>query len=178
MVGRYRIYVLLCLAALLVWANTRAPGTSEVVGPTERSASLVSAGTGRQQSHGQDVFPAGQPRALLEPAERDPFATLVPKPDVAALQLPIPPAPQIAVTQRPAPPPLDMRFTGRMTAPDGTQIVFVAFGDMNLSITAGQTLPNGYRVDAIGERLVELSYPPLSTTARLDLPESPKYEIR
>ena len=178
MVARYRIYVLLCVAAFLAWVNLRGPGTYEVVKLTERSALLVSASAGGQQDNDQDAFPTEKLRAMLEPAERNPFASVVLKPVVAALQVQLPPPAQMAVTQRPAPPPLEMRFAGRMTAPDGTQVVYVAFGDVNLLITAGQTLPNGYRVDAIGARLVELSYPPLSTTARLDLPESPTYEIR
>ena len=71
-----------------------------------------------------------------------------------------------------------MTFAGRMTAPDGNQMVYVTYGDASISLAAGQTLPNGYRVEAITARAVQLSYPPLNTTARIDLPEPPKYEIR
>ena len=75
-------------------------------------------------------------------------------------------------------PPVNLRYTGRMTAPDGSLVVYAAFGETSLALTTGQSLPNGYRVEAITARAVELSYPPLNTTARLDLPEPPKYEIR
>jgi hypothetical protein len=75
-------------------------------------------------------------------------------------------------------PPVNMVFAGRMTAPDGTLNVYVVFGENTLAITAGQILPNGYRVDAISARAVELRYPQLNTTTRLDLPELPKFETR
>ena len=65
-----------------------------------------------------------------------------------------------------------------MTAPDGTQLVYVNAGDASLTLVAGQNLPNGYRVESITAQAIELSYPPLNTTARLDLPAPPKYEIR
>jgi hypothetical protein len=81
-------------------------------------------------------------------------------------------------TPVPTAPVLDLRFAGRMTAPDGGLLVFATLGDLPITLFVGQSLPNGYRVDRISERVVELSYPALGTTARLDLPEPPKYEIR
>lgn len=105
---------------------------------------------------------------------RDPFAALAPPAPVVAIKKPAPEAAPPA----PAPPPLNLRFTGRMTAPDGSQIIFVAFGETPMSLSLGQTLPNGYKVHAIHERAVELNYLPLNFTARLDLPDPPRYEIR
>jgi hypothetical protein len=75
-------------------------------------------------------------------------------------------------------PPLNLSYAGRMTTPDGRQVVYVTYGETSMTIAAGQSLPNGYRVEAITPRAVEFTYAPLNTTARLELPESPKYEIR
>jgi hypothetical protein len=75
-------------------------------------------------------------------------------------------------------PPLGLRYAGRMTTPEGQQVVYVALGDTSLTLAIGQNLPNGYRVDAITPSAVEFTYPPLNTTARLELPEPPRYEIR
>jgi hypothetical protein len=101
-----------------------------------------------------------------------------PPPPVLAKQtqavLPI----QIAPLAPPTPPAVNLTFAGRMSAPDGSQVIYVAYGDTPLAISVGQTLPNGYRVDAITARAVELSYAPLNTTARFDLPAPPNYEIR
>ncbi|WP_036838125.1 hypothetical protein [Polaromonas sp. CF318] len=109
----------------------------------------------------------------MEAASRDPFALVAPPaPAVIA------PKPVQAAPPPPSPPPLNLRFTGRMTAPDGSQIVFVAVGDTTLSLSVGQTLPNGYRVNAIHDRAVELSYLPMNFNTRFDLPAPPTYEIR
>lgn len=119
-------------------------------------------------------LPVQLERPALEPASRDPFAALAALAPVIALKKPVP----AAAPPAPSPPALNLRFTGRMTAPDGSQIIFVAFGETPMSLALGQTLPNGYKVHAIHERAVELNYLPLNFTARLDLPDPPRYEIR
>lgn len=119
-------------------------------------------------------LPTHLERPMLEPAGRNPFeAIAVPVPVPAVIKK----AP-VAAPPAPSAPPLNLRFTGKMTTPDGRQIVFVAFGETPMSLSLGQTLPNGYKVQAIHERSVELNYLPLNFTARLDLPEPPQYEIR
>jgi hypothetical protein len=112
-------------------------------------------------------------RPILEAASRDPFA-------IVAAPVPVIAAPKLvqAAPPPPSPPPLNLQFTGRMTAPDGSQVIFVALGDTTLSLSVGQTLPNGYRVNAIHERSVEFSYVPMNFNTRLDLPAPPTYEIR
>lgn len=65
-----------------------------------------------------------------------------------------------------------------MTAPDGSRFIFAAQGDSHVTLSVGQILPNGYRVVAIAGRVVELIYPDLNTTARLEFPEPPPHEIR
>jgi len=120
------------------------------------------------------ALPAQLERPLLVPADRNPFAaTVVPLPIIAAPK-------KITATTPPAPsaPALNLKFTGKMTAPDGTQLVFVAFGETPMSLSPGQILPNGYKVLAINDRSIELNYLPLNFSTRFDLPEPPRHEIR
>ena len=65
-----------------------------------------------------------------------------------------------------------------MTRPDGAQTIYASFGETPVVLTTAQVLPNGYRVVAIKDRVVEFTYPPLNTSAKLDLLEPPRYEIR
>jgi hypothetical protein len=125
-------------------------------------------------------------RGPLETAARDPFSALVSvvkSPKLTKVVLPtvvtpLPnPAPVFAAAV-PSAPILNLRFTGRMVSPDGQQIVFAALADEPVTLSVGLILSNGYRVDSITERAVQLTYTALGTTERLDLPEPPKYEIR
>ena len=123
-------------------------------------------------------------RENLEPAKRDPFlgeevitpSLAIKKPSIPMVALPIitpplPPPPALA-------PALNLRFVGRMTGPDGIETVYASLGDVPVTLTLGLSLSNGYRVEAIKERVVEMRYIPLDTTARLELPEPSKYDIR
>jgi hypothetical protein len=126
-------------------------------------------------------------RDKLEPASRDPFSLVIqvmastPQKQVTktvTIAAPTPmPAPVIAMPV-PTPPQLNLRFTGRMTTPDGQQLIFATLAETPITLSVGQTLSNGYKVDGITDKSVQLSYPPLGTTAQLVLPEPPKYEIR
>lgn len=93
-------------------------------------------------------------------------------PTVQAPVLPPPPPPA------PVAPALDLRFTGRMTGPDGKVSVFAQSGNDSVTLTPGLVLPSGYRVDRVTDSAVELTYPPLNTPARFDLPRAPAYEVR
>ena len=125
----------------------------------------------------------GLDRENLEPATRDPFVLEVP-PAMAARAIKPVAAPPMVQLAAPVPPPpplapaLNLRFVGRMTGPEGVQSIYASIGETPVTLSVGQSLSNGYRVDAIKERVVELSYPPLNTTTKLDLPEAPAYEIR
>ena len=125
-------------------------------------------------------------REILEQATRDPFLQgslpaqkSVTKPDVIKppMQVALPSTTAVPVPVALAPD-LNLRFIGRITAPDGTQSIYAQSGEASIILMVGQTLPNGYRIESIKERVVELSYPPLNTIAKLDLPEAPRYEIR
>ena len=190
MTGRARIWALIGVAAFLAWLNLYHPAPNALVKESARSATLVATNqAGTPQLQPAIAQPVPSPwvaldtlgRPMLEPAERDPFGLVVPKPVVPVVQAPIALPIQLLaapIAAAPTPPPINMSFAGRMTAPDGMQVVYVAFGEVSLAITTGQNLPNGYRVESINARSVELRYPPLNTTARLELPEPPKYETR
>jgi hypothetical protein len=76
-----------------------------------------------------------------------------PKPAAAARDLP-PPAP--------TPPPMPYRVAGGVVH-DGVAHVVLAKGDRVLTVREGDTLDDGYRVDAIGPQGVTLVYLPLNT---------------
>jgi len=167
MASRRWIYSSVGAAAIAVWAF--APPASP---PTE-TPSARTPGTAKAPSRPPSLLPSILERPALEAASRDPFAPVAPPAPVVVASKPVQVAPP-----PPSPPPLNLRFTGRMTAPDGSQIVFVAVGDTTLTLSVGQTLPNGYTVNAIHDRAVELSYLPMNFNTRFDLPAPPTYEIR
>jgi hypothetical protein len=122
-------------------------------------------------------------RDNLEPAARDPFtyvaAALPPVPKkLPPAPVVVPPAPIIMAAPAPSAPQHNLRFTGRMTTPDGQQLIFATLADAPITLAVGQNLANGYRVDSITDRVVQLTYVALGTSARLDLPEPPRYETR
>lgn len=178
----------------LVWFSLAAVGAAWLLAPGKNTAvPALAAGTPggtpvatalnttAKAELGLITLPQQLERDKLEPAARDPFMYVAPPAPPPPKKLPpAPPLPPAPVMAAPAPtaPPLDLRYAGRMTGPDGTLMVFVTYAESPITLSVGQSLPNGYRVDRISDRLVELSYPALGTTARLDLPEPPKYEIR
>ena len=129
-----RMYVLLAMAAGLLWLNWRGPDMAEVVSPVMRNKAPVQAPeqTGREAV--QAILPAHLERPPLELAERDPFASQLPKPAPAVRQpQPLPQVQTAAATVPSAPiravsPPLNLRFTGRMTTPDGRELIYLALG--------------------------------------------------
>lgn len=181
--AHYRIYMLGGIVFALILLNWHSPAVVETVNVTARSALLSTMGSTDIASSRSSQMLSSSPlpehlnRPQLESARNDPFVLPAPPTPVIAKVAP-PPVQVPPPTPQPTAPPLNLRYTGRMTAPDGKQVVYVAYGETNLAIATGQSLPNGYRVDAITSRAVEFVYPPLNTTARLELPELPKYEIR
>jgi hypothetical protein len=115
-------------------------------------------------------------RASLAPPARDPFNASENPP-----QNPPQPHTTSAAPVQPvqeAPPALNLRFDGRMISPSGIPMIFASFGDTPIVLSVGRGLPNGYVVKSITDRVVEFDYPPLGTSARLDLPPEPRAGIR
>jgi hypothetical protein len=129
------------------------------------------------------ALPTRIERETLEPAARDPFtayalpASKQPTPQIVA-QAPVVTVPPPVAAAAPSPPPLNLRFLGQMIMPSGERMIYVAFGESELMLMQGQTLPNGYQVTSINARQVNLTYAPLAYTTQLSLPEAPRYEVR
>lgn len=165
-----RPYLLIGIAFLLAWLGSRMPEPAQIVEAHAARGATAMLGAGSAPS-----LPLRIERPMLPPAANDPF-TLVPPP--------APPAPKqsqqlsAAHPPPPPPPPVNLSFSGRITTPEGKEVIYLAYGDVSMPIAVGQTLPNGYKVDAITEKSVELSYPSLNVSTRLELPQPPQYEIR
>lgn len=163
---------------------------SDPSGPGSPSLSPRATVTEPKPPSGSSANAALIARPVLEPAANDPFladlaAVAKPspsqqtRPPVAKVTTPAPlPPATVQPVEAPTAPPLMLAFSGRMRGPDGVDTVYVRMGEVSVAAKVGQKLPNGYRVDAIHEHHMELSYPSPPTTARLDLPAAPRYEIR
>ena len=81
-----------------------------------------------------------------------------PKPAAAVVEAAPPPAP--------VPPPMPYRVAGRVVH-DGVAQVVLAKGDRVLTVREGDTLDDGYRVEAIGPKGVTLVYLPLNAPQQL-----------
>jgi hypothetical protein len=124
-------------------------------------------------------MPSEIERFMLEQAKRNPFvATVLPVVKPKMVSVPPPPVIQPIVAAQPMAPLLNLSFVGRVIEADGQRAIFANFNNETLRLTAGQILPNGFRIDAINDDAVELTYPPLNTTARFELPKPPPFEIR
>lgn len=118
--------------------------------------------------------------------KRNPFVAIMPpQPTVnAAKKLAVVPitvaqtAVEAASPQPPMMPPLNLKFVGRVTEPNGNRVVFASLNDLPVTLNVGQTLTNGFRVDAIKDDAVEFTYTALGTTSRFDLPNPPTFDIR
>ena len=113
-------------------------------------------------------------RAPLEPPGRDPFSANT----TALPQLVTAPVVQPTPLPQPMAPPMTLSFAGRVTEPNGDVKIFVQLDGKTFAIEPGLVLSNGYVVDSVTDQTVELSYPPLNSSARLELPSTPLQEIR
>lgn len=165
-------YSILGASAVAFWVAAPSPSTSSQRVNAKKALNPMALPPPLRVS-GQTI-PGEIQRPPLELASRDPFLALAPPP----VKVVAPPPMKAAPPPPPTPPALNLRFSGRMTNPDGSQTVFVDLGNSPVTLVVGQTLSNGYKVTAITEKAVELSYAPMNFTTRFDLPAIPKYEIR
>jgi hypothetical protein len=82
-----------------------------------------------------------------------------------------PPPPKVVVSppRLPSPPPMSYRFAGRLLQ-DGKLQVFVSKGDTPIAIKVGDTLEEGYVVEAITTEAITLIYPSLGHRASIAIP--------
>ena len=81
-----------------------------------------------------------------------------------------PPVQQVASAEpaKPLAPPLPFRYMGRLIE-NGKTEVFVLRGDDIISIAPGQKIDADYRVDAVTETAIRMTYLPLKTRQSLEL---------
>lgn len=161
-------------------------GTLFVAGVLSAAApGMVMSDTSRIPAMAQALSDEGQTqlRPRLEPAVRDPFGSALPQQSLSSAPLAPAPAPKQAPPPAPVaapsgPPPLDLQFVGRATTAQGDLRIYAVSNGSYVLLSRGMRLVNGYTVEQITEDAVLLHYAPLNSSARLDIPPAPRFEIR
>jgi len=174
---------LLLIAALAVtagavyWAASLDQATQEdaVVAPARTRAP---AGNAAGAQRGGPA--AGKQRLDLTRLQREPAAE--PSADLfgrAPASIAPPPAPRAdaaAAAQLPPappePPPLPFKYLGQLAESD-RKLVFLAAGDRNLVVGAGDVIDDVYRVDDIGADALSLTYLPMNIQQTLSTGAAP-----
>lgn len=164
---------LLSLAAL--WMS-EVPRVVAVVEPRLREAAASLAVMDRATAGAGPVplgpLPSEMPGVALDAAKRDVFVPYTTPPASAAQVAPLPPAPP---PPPPPPPPqapaLNLRFLGSMVTPAGERLVYLARGDVQVPVTVGTRLDEGYVVTSITADAIGLIYPPLNVRVVLPIPQ-------
>ncbi len=166
--------------------NAKNQGITATQSPNAGNAGLDEAGNKKAFDA---VLPTDLERMLITTdfsvGKHNPFVAVPPAPQivkkVVAAPTPPPQQPQPSIqasAQPPMMPPLNLKFVGRVTEPNGNRVIFASLDENPVSLQVGQTLSNGFRVDAINDNAVELTYVSLGTTTRFDLPKPPIFDIR
>lgn len=165
------------LTVLALWVPQRSPALISAIEPKirnhERSLDLMTPGKPKQENIAS--LPVSLPGYEFEPAQRDFLASQLPatppKPMPAVALPPQAPPPVISPpVTAPQPPAMNLRYMGRMTAPDGRQLVYLAKNDSPLLIAAGDRLDGGYVVESIEDEAVTLVFSPLGTKVIVPTP--------
>lgn len=158
----------LVLAAWTAWRDSTV--TNDVVSPAVRagSASLQRAGGG------STVIATDRSTASMSSDElaRDPLiesgsdafkaVSFLPPPPEA------PPPPPVAPAPKPTAPPFPYKYFGKMTGTDGKPITYLTRGDEVIPVHKQEILDNTYRIDAISDTAITVTYLPLN--AMSDVP--------
>ena len=158
--------------AALLWPGREA-AVLESVRTSERAAGLDELATMRPPSHAPGPastddrarpLPRELPVAQIDAARFDPFVGVVPPPP--------PPPPVVAAPPPPPPqaPAPSYRFMGRMSGPDGAEVVYLMRGDSPVAVQPGTRLDDGYVVEAITKDAVRLLYPSMDARASIPIP--------
>lgn len=144
-------------------AERRPAGRAPAPGPAD--AKPVS--TVAVNAHGLDLTRLQRPGSM-QPGS-DPFGSRRPKSAVAERLERPPSAPVQEVAVAPPPPsapPVPYTFIGRLSEAESTT-VFLAAGDRNLVVRPGDVIDSNYRVDAVTDNAVSLTYLPLNVKQTL-----------
>lgn len=168
-----RRWVLLAAAPLVAVAALRSNAPEEEAAlrvaspPRATGAAAEGSRTGGSATPGLDLrrlhnLPR---RHMSEQPPLDPFAVEAPKspqaPPAAVEAAPPPPPP-------PQAPPLPFRFIGRQDA-NGVVHVFLEQQNEAHIVKLGDTVADGWRLDAVDERALTFTYLPLGQQRRLDI---------
>ena len=102
------------------------------------------------------------------PAQYDPF-TGFERPTPKKFE-PLPKETPINLPPAPTAPPLNYVYMGSMIDPSGRRWTYVSKGSINLPISIGTTLEEGYIVESISAEAIELSYAALNARASIAIP--------
>jgi len=142
-------------AAAVLLPQSATPGAASVAAPQAKGA-----GSPRAAATGEERYAALPSRESMGRPAGEPFGShswVPPRPAVAA-------APEVVA---PSAPPMPYRVAGQMVQ-DGAAQVVLAKGDRVLTVREGETLEDGYRVEAIKADGVTLVY--LAMDVRETLP--------
>jgi hypothetical protein len=163
----------LTLAAVYWASGLEEDGTADVAGPTAADAQAPARARPRTEAPpggmegGQAIdlarlqrAPATQPSAELF---GEPPAAIAPPPPKASRR-----AQEVAEAPPPPPepPPLPFKYLGQL-AEAGRKLVFLAAGERNLVVGAGDVIDGLYRIDAIGTDELMLTYLPMNVQQTL-----------
>ena len=82
------------------------------------------------------------------------------------------PEPAAAAAERPTAPPLPFTYLGRLHTP-GSDTAYVAMGDRNLAVRAGDLVQDTYRVERVASSAVTFRHLPTNTQQTLSIGGSP-----
>lgn len=100
-------------------------------------------------------------REPLADAASDPFKVAAPPPPPKVAEAPPPPPPA------PVAPPFPYHYLGRMLSVDGKQLTYLTRGDAMIPIQLHQVLDKDYRVDALSDAEIVITYLPLDQRVRI-----------
>jgi len=159
--------------AAVYWASgLDEEGTAEIAGPSASAIARTpalpgAAATPGAMAGGQGIDLARLQRApAVQPSGElfgDPPASIAPPAKSSrqaqeAAEAPPPPPPE--------PPPLPFKYLGQLSEA-GRKQVFLAAGDRNLVVSAGDVVDGLYRIDAIGTEELMLTYLPMNVQQTL-----------
>jgi hypothetical protein len=135
-------------------------GQADIGAPSAARASIGST---------EQALPA---RPAVQLSDVDPFGLyrrpeptpkpLVVQPQVVAVAPPVPPPVQ--------PPPFGYQVFGRLTGPDGSNVVYLSQQERLSAISKGLDLENGFRVESITDAEVVVRHQPTGQELRLGIP--------
>lgn len=133
---------------------------TQVVQPTD--AKTTAAKTIGPAPNGQPAAVKNDERDPLLEAATDPFKVVSFVAPVQAQSAPVAPPPAPVVQPKPVAPQFPYQYFGRMVDVDGQKLTFLSRDGVLVPIKVGTVLDEMYRVDAVAEKQISLTYLPLN----------------